>query len=85
MKSNEVAAAAMVRPEDKLLRRQLRESALDVARAKARAIPPDGDNLIIAKLRDSLDCVLEARREIASCLPVNVRLISGPVSRGWYP
>ena len=72
MKSDKVTATAMIRPEDKLLRRQLRESPLNVSRAKPRAIPPDGDNFVIAELRDSFDRVLKPRRKIPARLPVNV-------------
>jgi hypothetical protein len=71
MERDEITPAAMVWAEDELLLRQLRESALDVARAKPRAIPPDGDNFVIAKLRNSFNGVLKARREIRSGLPVN--------------
>jgi hypothetical protein len=71
MESDQVAATAMVRAEDKLLRRQLRESALDVARAQARAIPPDRHNLLIAELRDLFDGVFKAGRETSPGLPVN--------------
>jgi hypothetical protein len=73
MESDEVTAAAMVWAEDKLLRRQLREGALDVGCAKPRTIPTDRDNFVIAKPRDSFDRVLKPRREIPARLPVNVR------------
>lgn len=79
METDEVAAAAMVRPDNKLLRRQLHESVLDVDCAKPRAIPPDGDNFVIAKLRDSFDRVLKARRECAARLPVNAGPGSGRI------
>lgn len=71
MERDEVAATAMVRPEDKLLRAQLRKSPLDIARPKPRAIPPDGHNFVITKLRDSFDRVLKARRETSPGLAVN--------------
>lgn len=72
MESNQVAAAAVVRAEDKLLRRQLRERALDVARPKPRAIPADSDNFLIAKLRDSFDRALKPRREVPPHLTMNM-------------
>lgn len=72
-KRDEIAAAAMVWAEHELLRLQLSESVFDVGRAKLRTIPPDGDNFVIPKLRDSFDRVLKARREIPARLPVNVR------------
>ena len=71
MKGNEVTAPAMVWPEDELLRRELPESALDVARPKSGAIPADGDNFVIAKLRDFFARVLKARRETSPGLAVN--------------
>jgi hypothetical protein len=80
--SDKITAAAMVGTEDELLRRQLRESALDVAHAQLRAIPPDRDNFVIAKLRDSLDRVLKARREISAGLPVNAGTGRDRTSRG---
>jgi hypothetical protein len=73
MESDEVTATAMVRTEDKLLRRQLRECALDVTRPKPWAIPTDGDNLVIAKLRNSFDRVLKAGCEIPPRLSMNLR------------
>lgn len=73
MESDEITATTMVRAEDELLRRQFRESALDITRTKRRAVPTDRDNFVIAKLHDSLDRVLKARREIPARLPVNVR------------
>lgn len=78
--SNKVTAAAMVRAEDKLLRRQLRESALEIARAKGRAIPADRDNFLIAKLRDPFDRVLKSRRKTATLLPVNARPDGGRIA-----
>jgi hypothetical protein len=72
MKSDQIAAAAMIRTEDKLLRRQLHESPLDVACPKPRAIPTDRDNFVVAKLRDPFDRVLKPCREIPASLPVNV-------------
>lgn len=72
-KRDEIAPAAMVRAEDKPLRRQLRKSALDVGCAKTGAVPADGDDFVVATLRDSFDRVLKALREIAARLPVNVR------------
>jgi hypothetical protein len=80
MERDQVATTAMVRAEDEPLRRQLRESALDIARPESRAIPPDGDDLVIAKLRNSLDRVLEARRESASRLPMKVWPGSGRIA-----
>jgi hypothetical protein len=71
-KRDEIAAAAMIRSEDQFSRYQLRESALDVDRAKAWAIAPDGNDFVIAKQRESLDRVLKARREIPARLPVNM-------------
>lgn len=70
MESDEVATAPMVGTKDKLLRRELYEGALDVIRVKTRAIPPDGDDLVIAKLRNRLHGVLEARGKISACLLV---------------
>ncbi|HYJ04675.1 MAG TPA: hypothetical protein VEX43_06050 [Chthoniobacterales bacterium] len=78
MKRDEITAAAMVRADDEFLRRQLRESALDIARPKPRTIPTDRDNFVVAKLRDSLDRVFQARREISARLSVN----AGP-GRDW--
>jgi hypothetical protein len=71
MERNEITAAAMVRPENKPLRRQLRESTLDVGWPKLRAISPDGHNFVITKLRNPFDCVLKTRREILPRLSVN--------------
>ena len=45
---DQIATAAMVRPEDKLLRRQLSERALDIDRAQAGAIPSDRNYFVIA-------------------------------------
>ena len=71
MERNEVTSAAMIWPENELFRRQLRESALDVAGPKFRTIPPDGDDLVIAKLRYRFDGILEPRREVASRLSMD--------------
>ena len=73
MESDEIAAAAMIRSQDKMPRGQLSESALNVARLKSRAIPTDGDNFVISKLRDSFDGVLEPPRETPADLAVNVQ------------
>lgn len=73
MESDEITTAPVIRPEDEFLRRQLRESPLDVARAKSRAIPPNRDNFVIAKLRDSLDRVFQASGKVAARLPMNLR------------
>jgi hypothetical protein len=70
--SDKVTAAAMVRTEDELVRRQLRESPLEIDRAQPRAIPADSDDLVVAKLRNSLDCVFKTRRETATNLTMNV-------------
>ena len=70
-KSDKVTATAMIRTEDKFVRRQLRETPLDVARAQPRAIPPDGDNFAIAQLSNPLEGVFKTRREIAAHLSVN--------------
>ena len=75
MKRDEVAAATMIWTEDQRLRSQLRKCALNVDCAQPRAIPTDGDNFLIAKLRDSLQRVLKARREIPTRLPVGVRSV----------
>lgn len=72
-KRDEIAPAAMVRAEDKPLRRQLRKSALDVGCAKTGAVPADGDDFVVATLRDSFDRVLKALRESAPRLSMNAR------------
>jgi hypothetical protein len=79
--SDKVTAAAMVRTEDELLRRQLHESALEIASAKPRAIPSDGDDFVVAELCDSLDSVLEPRREIPARLAMDARPGSGRIAR----
>jgi hypothetical protein len=81
MESDKVTAAAMVRPEDELLRRQLRESALEIAGAKSRAIPTDGDNFLIAKLRDPFDRVLKSGRKTSPHLPVKAQPRSVRIAR----
>ena len=71
MERDEVTAAPMVRPEDKLVRPELRKSALNVTCPKCRAIPAYGNNFLIAKPRNSLDRILEASGEVAPHLSVN--------------
>ena len=71
-KSDEVTATAMIGAENQLLRPQLRETSLDVARAQPRAISPDRDDFVIAKLRNSLDCVFKACGKTATNLTMNV-------------
>jgi hypothetical protein len=70
---DQIAPAAMIGPDDQFSRRQLSESALDIDRAKPRAVPPDRDDFIIAKLRNSFDGILQTRREITASLPVDVK------------
>lgn len=72
MESDEVTSTAMIGTEDKLLRRQLPESALDVGCPKPRAIPTECDDFVVAELEDSFDRVLKTRREIPAGLPMNV-------------
>lgn len=72
-KRDEVATAAMVRPEDQFPCGQLIESKFDVGRTKSRAIPADRDHFVISKLGDFFDSVLKAACEIPARLPVNER------------
>ena len=60
-KRDEITTAAMIRPQDKLLRHQPGERIFDIAPAQARAIAPDCDHLVITELRNGLDRVLEPR------------------------
>ena len=71
----------MVWAENKPLRGQLRESAVDIDCAKARAISPDGDNFVITQLGDSIDRIFKSGREIPAHLPVNAGPISARLSR----
>lgn len=68
---DKITAAAMVRPQDKLLRRQPGERTFDVSDAKTRAVPPDSDNFVVTKPRHFLDRVLKPHREIPARLPMN--------------
>lgn len=69
---DQIATTAMVRPEDQFSRCQLSKRAVDIDRAKPGAIPSDRDYFVIAQLRDFFDRVLQARREIATRLPVDM-------------
>lgn len=71
MESDEVAAAAVVRPEDEFLRRQLCESALDVGCPKPRTIPTDCDDFVVAELGHRLDRVFESLGKTAAGLAMN--------------
>ena len=70
---DQIATAAMIGPENELLRSQFGERALDIRRPQSRAIPPDRDHFVISELRDFLDRVLEALRKIAARLVMNAR------------
>lgn len=78
---DEVAAAPMIGPENQFSRRQFDESTIDIDRAHSRAIPPNSDNFFVAHLRDSLDRVFKARREIPAGLPMNMWTGRGRISR----
>lgn len=81
MESDEVAAALMVRAENKPFRAQLPERALNVGRAQRGAVAPDNDNLVIAVVCDPLDCILKPRRESPPGLPVDPRSITNRFPR----
>ena len=61
----------MIGTEDELLRRELRESALDIVPVKARAIAADRDHFVVTELGNRLDRVLKARRKIPACLSMH--------------
>src|SRR5688572_21338492 len=71
-KRDQITAAAMVWAEHQPLRPQLSESLLDVVPAQPWAIPPDGDDFVIAKLRDPFHCVFKPGRESPPLLSMNL-------------
>lgn len=79
-KRDEIATAAMIGAEHERVRRELRESALDIFRAKARTIAADRDYFVIAELRDPLDRVLKARREIPARLSMHLATGNGRIT-----
>lgn len=76
-KRDQIAAAAVIRTEDKFLCLQLSESTVDVGRAKTGAIPTYRHYFLVAQLRDSFDGIFKPRRETSAGLPVNVWSGSG--------
>jgi hypothetical protein len=62
----------MIRPEDKFLRRQLRERVFDIERAEARAIAAHRDDFVVTESDNRLDRVFEALGKTASGLAMNM-------------
>jgi len=72
-KCDQVATAAVIRPDDELLRIQLGESVGDVVSPEGRAIAPDRDHFLVAEACDCFDGVLKAGCEISTDLAMNIR------------
>jgi hypothetical protein len=81
-KRDQITAAAMVRTEDQLLRRQLIERLFDIAGAKAGAIAAHRNDLVVTELCHPLDRVFEALGKIASGLAMNMGTGNARVSGG---
>ena len=70
---NEVATTPMVRPQHQAPGLKFRKGALDIARAKTRAVPADRNDFVVSKLIDFLDGIFQAGPEVMSYLSMNVR------------
>ena len=81
-KRDEITTAAMIRPEDKLLRRQLSKRVFDIERAKSRAIAAHRDDFVVTELGNRLDRVFEALGKTASGLAMNTWTGNTRVSGG---
>lgn len=72
-KRDEIAATAMIGAEHQFSRLQFFKGIFDIACPKAGAVAPDDDEFVVAKFINFLDCIFEPCREVAACLPVNLR------------
>ncbi|MEY2576286.1 MAG: hypothetical protein QOF80_1773 [Verrucomicrobiota bacterium] len=69
---DEVATAAMIRAEDKLLRGQFRKGLFDITGTEAGTIAAHGNDLVVTELSNRLDRVFEALGKTASGLAMNM-------------
>lgn len=70
----------MIGTEDERVRRELRESALDIFHVKAWTIAPDRDHFVVAQLRDPLDRVFKARCKIPARLSMHLATGNGRIT-----
>lgn len=63
----------MIRSENQLFHFQLSKGIFHIDGAKAGAVAADHDNFVVPELVDRLDRIFQPRREVAACLPVNLR------------